>query len=495
MRHIFTLVLVALTSSHLFAQTVGSVAPIEPRVRATRSVSGTKGSQQNGKFVVEDRRSIFYLPADKQVIVYFEWEGTIGNHSFEGRWKNPEGKVVLTSDFQYAATARHFGGYLSLDLGEKFKPGMWSLEVRADGGIAGTHTFQIVAGEKPSNFVADRQPVALAEIYKKALAASASVDVLNAKGESLRTGSAFFIGRGLAVTAFQIIDGASSLRLVPPDGRRVESTQVVAYNRPQDWAVLRVSGDTPPALGPAMPKSWSVGDRCFTFEVSLAGNRTVVDEFITGEHTFPEFGERLNVSSPTWGSAIGSPVLNEYGDVIGVLGGSTHPGKHWEDTGRGVWSMREGSLVTPIDSVRVPTIDAVVFTLEELQRRGIFTPPLSKEQIVLWGGLGSHFELKKGESPVAREPKTEFSHHDGSGEVAIVWDPRFKVRGIVKFQLYDLYNVVVAESSPEKVNGDGRKYLTSKWGFNVSDLKGSEYRVDALMDGATVWRGFFRVVD
>ena len=114
-------------------QTAGGVTAAGPSTRVIRSVAGTKGSQQAGRYVIEDPKTVFHIPGDKEVIVYFEWEGSLGPHHFEGHWKNPEGKVVVVSDFQYEAKQKRFGGYWSLLLSQNTAPGMWALEAIVDG--------------------------------------------------------------------------------------------------------------------------------------------------------------------------------------------------------------------------------------------------------------------------------------------------------------------------------------------------------------------------
>jgi len=87
----------------------GGVAAGEPQFKIVRSLSGPQGEVQNGRFVMQDARDTFYLPADKHVVVYFEWEGPIGTHHLEGFWKNPQGKAVVMSDFNYEAKQKRFG--------------------------------------------------------------------------------------------------------------------------------------------------------------------------------------------------------------------------------------------------------------------------------------------------------------------------------------------------------------------------------------------------
>ena len=79
----------------------GGAVPSGPTFRMVRATSGSKGVERDGRFVIEDPRTQFHAGQDHKVIVYFEWEGTLGPHKFEALWKNPSGKVVVVSDFQF----------------------------------------------------------------------------------------------------------------------------------------------------------------------------------------------------------------------------------------------------------------------------------------------------------------------------------------------------------------------------------------------------------
>jgi hypothetical protein len=131
-------------------QKSGGVAAAEPRFRLIRSVSGTKGSQKGNQYFIEDPRTVFYLPEDKQIIVYFEWEGPLGPHHLEGLWKSPEGKVVVISDFDYESKQKRFAGFWTLPLSETMSPGVWALEAHVDGEVTGSHNFQIAVAPWPA---------------------------------------------------------------------------------------------------------------------------------------------------------------------------------------------------------------------------------------------------------------------------------------------------------------------------------------------------------
>src|SRR5436309_14255732 len=119
-----------------------AVAPAKPALssayRVIRSISGANGHEDNGRYLIDDPRSVFVAGKDAKVTVYFEWEGPMGPHHFEGLWKSPEGKIVLISDFRYEAKAKQFSGYWTMLLSESTPSGEWTLEARIDGELGGS---------------------------------------------------------------------------------------------------------------------------------------------------------------------------------------------------------------------------------------------------------------------------------------------------------------------------------------------------------------------
>ena len=212
----------------------------EPTFRAVRSVSGSKVVEQGGRYAVEDPRTVFYAPADHQIVVYFTWEGPAGAHHFEGLWKNPDGKVAMTSDFDYKPEQPRFGGYFKMLLGDTPATGVWTLEARIDGESAGSHTFQITMTPRPDNLPTApvRRLLSATEIYNHAAAASVLIENINQKGARRTVGTGFFIAPNRLVTAFRsstALPRCASLL----QGTSVEVSEVVARNRRQDWVISR----------------------------------------------------------------------------------------------------------------------------------------------------------------------------------------------------------------------------------------------------------------
>jgi hypothetical protein len=254
--------------------------------RALRSVSGSTGHEANGRFVMDDPRSVFTAGKDAKVIVYFEWEGPLGPHHFEGLWKSPEGKMVLVSDFRYEAKMKRFSGYWTMLLGDSSPSGEWTLDARIDGEFAGSHSFVVTGSPSAATAAARpalRQPLAPPALYKQAIDAAVFVEKLASDGSVLDRSSGFWISNDTVLTAFEALDGASSLRILLPDGTHAATHEVLASNRWQDWALLSV----PRAKGPFLKRAASsvnIGDRCVFLDTGPSGSRLTERHYHRQEH-------------------------------------------------------------------------------------------------------------------------------------------------------------------------------------------------------------------
>ena len=474
--------------------------PAASNYRLVRSVSGTKGQEQGGRYLVDDPRTVFYAPADKQVIVHFTWEGPTGPHHFEALWKNPEGKVVMISDFDYQPDQPRFAAYFRMLLSETPTTGVWAVEARIDGETAGTHNFQIVMAARPENEPPPRRVLSRADLYNLAAAASVLIENIGQNGGRRSVGSGFFIAPGRVLTAFQVVDAAIRLRVVNPEGRLFEVTEVVAWNRRQDWIILKVAVEKVIPLSRAALGSWAVGDRCYTLDVPAEGNRVLIETYLIGKQSPSGAGERLNISENLNWRAMGSPVLNEYGEVLGLIGGNVITGAAFigdpafvSRSFGALGGTQRGALAVPLNLVDESTPNNT--TLEALAKSGQFTPPLVGNQNVLNGTLARSVN-RKGNPPQPIDEKVEFSRRDGQGVVFITWLPREKRKGIPSLRLYDLNNLLISESKDKKrISLSPEKLSYQAWDLRLGDLSPGIYRIDVLLDADTVWRTFFRVVE
>jgi S1-C subfamily serine protease len=471
--------------------------------RVLRSISGPSGNESNGRLIIDDPRTVFHLSQDHKVVVYFEWEGPVGLHKFEGLWKNTEGKVVLVSDFQYTATTKQFSGYWSMLLSGAEMPGIWTLEARIDGESAGSLPFELVAepGSTPAPAPV-RQPLSPADLYKHAADVSVFVDKIDGHGKAVARGSGFYLGDGQILTAFQNIDGAAKLRVIFPDGAATDITQVQSWNRWQDWAVLPVATPKSSGIARATPKSWAVGSVCYYLETSTGSSRIITDCTIVGENTFPRAGERLNITANPGRSAIGSPLINEFGEVIGMVGGSLAPGTDLlgsyllagDTTALGPVGVIRDGLAVPITLIPSASDHATPASLEELASTGQMLPLVTGQDKILFAELALTVQKDQGTiSPM--NARQQFSHQDKKIYAYVTWAPTATFKGTTTMAIYDGDNRALGQTKPLKINLHPGNVTSSMWDIPLETLTSGIYRVDVSLGDDIVWRRFFRVVD
>jgi hypothetical protein len=484
------------------AQKSGAVAPSQPKFTLVRSVLGSKGGEQAGRYVIEDPRTTFYLPADTRVIAYFEWDGPLGVHTMEATWKNPTGKVAATSDFKYEAKQKRFAGYWELLLSDSAPTGIWTVEVTADGESAGAASFQVVSAPKPEIKLNTRRLLEPAELYKKISGAHAIVDLMDKNGVVRRTTSGFLIDDGKLATSFQGIDGATSLRVTLSDGSTTGVKSVAGFDRWQDWALLRL--DSIPKLAALVRSSTApaVGDRCVTVNVTEQGAKNLVDAQVTGIQKFPRKGERLSIASSPTLKSIGSPVVDEYGEVVALTSGVAAPGG-------GMLAVPSGGLIygafpanlmntefvslatTAIAISNVQAADEK--TLEAMWQSNAFIEPLIPAENIGRATIGK--TLRKG-SPYPDVSNEQFQYRtsDKSVFVFISWSPRVKQRGMGTMKVYDADNNIVLQSKPNKMNvSPGDSMTATTWEIPLASIKPGLYRVDVFLDTSPIFRSFFKV--
>ena len=472
---------------------------VEPTFRMIRAVAGTRVVDNAGKVFIEDPRTAFYVPADSQIVVLFTWEGPAGPHHFEGLWKNPAGKVSMTSEFDYAPDQPRFSAYFRMLLAENPPAGIWTLEVRIDSETAGAHNFQIIAAPRPDNVVTISRVLPPAEIYKRALAATVFIENINAKGDRRSVGSGFLLTKDRVVTAFEVIDGATKLRMITPTGQRLDAQEVIAWNRRQDWAILRISSEQTSMLSPAGPNSWAVGDRSYVLDVPSEGSRALIETSIIGKQNLLGGGDRINIGDAVSRRALGSPLLNDRAEVIGIVGGSPIPGSAFFDDQvlfvRNLGGVSRGTLAVPIEFAKESISNSSPTTIESLASSGQFTPPLVGNDDVLSGTLSRNLN-RKIDPPQAIDARTDFSRRDTRAIVLITWLPKQKRKGIPALKLYDLDNRLLNQSTgKKKISVNPQKLSYTSWELSLAELAPGTYRLDVLLDADPVWRTYFRIIE
>src|SRR5262245_53309770 len=145
------------------------------------------------------------------------------------------------------------------------------------------------------------------------------VTAFDPKGNLLRTETGFFVSAdGRFVTTAHAVEGAVNAVAKAADGGIYNVTGIVASSKGSDLAVLQA--DVKPRkllrfLDLNKASELTTGARVAVVGSTLAGNEGAARETTITAQT----SERLEIADATPVSSVGSPIVNENGDVVGIV--------------------------------------------------------------------------------------------------------------------------------------------------------------------------------
>jgi S1-C subfamily serine protease len=465
-----------------------------------RSIVGPLGVLEGDTYTIPQPRSKFTYPTDRQVVIYFEWDAPPAKYQLAGVWKRPDGKLASISDIAMETHTRKLQAYWTFDLSAGMPGGVWQLDVRINGLPAASQAFEVAvpapAAPPPPPPVAPPppSPLTLDQIYRFA-PSIVWVYKLDSTGRRFDTASGFVSANGEITTAFQSIDGAANVEIAFADGQRRPITGVRVHSRLQDWAVLTVDTGSAPPLKPAPPTyAVPIGERMVHFSVENDA-RAIAGIDVVGRTQSPAFGDRWPLQPPTSPAAVGGPLLNPFGEVIGIIGGSTTPGVRALDRANGLssWFLHSKSGVAATPLPARPPASAAALPLADLHAANALTPYYQPDPDITSGGIVREVAKDPNRQPVVQEG-LEISSKESSFAVFANWNPRIKIRqAAIQVALYDAANVRRATGETKRANmpagSIGRTIVT----FAPTQLLPGPYRADILLAGRVVWRGFFSI--
>jgi S1-C subfamily serine protease len=460
-------------------------APQPTPLRVLNIVAGPSGSESKGIFVLNEQRSVFNRADDREVIVYFQWEGTPGTHKLAAHWRSPDGSLSSTSTFDYNAQDRRFGAYWRQTLSPSMPLGTWSIEAAVDGQPAGRFTFEITDTKLQPAVV--KTPLTQAELYDRLNHVFVVLRRSTSVGRELEPPAAVAGAQGRIFTSMAAVDEADRI-VANFSGSSREVTTLVAWNRAQDWAVLEGSAATDQPLPVASPTATRVGDRCFSMEGGATGGRVLVDGNITGEGGRTSAVPTLLVTFLNGTGTPGAPLLNEFGELIGIVGGSNVPGASRMMHLIRFRSELKGVPIVPFTLVRARE-DAAPVALAELRARGVLVPSLEGEEHIVSGGFAR--SIKKTPMIIPSDQREEFSVTEKTFVAFVNWNPQQRLKGETALFVFDSTNRVIAQSKVAKA--DMRKGQPALTVWELAVPSPGTYRADVVLNGKPVWRGFVRI--
>jgi serine protease DegS len=141
---------------------------------------------------------------------------------------------------------------------------------------------------------------------------------------------------GIVLTLYRLVNGATGVTVVPPDGRILPAT-IVALDPLTNLAVVQVKEARLPAVQLGRSGDLKVGDALIALGGSVAGD-VVGTVRATGSATG---GDLVTDALPTGERRTGFPLLNVRGEAVGLV-------TYWSEPGSGVAL----NFAVPIDRAR-----------------------------------------------------------------------------------------------------------------------------------------------
>jgi hypothetical protein len=195
--------------------------------------------------------------------------------------------------------------------------------------------------------------------------------------------------------------------------------------------------------------------------------------------------------------SVGGPILDDFGDVVGMLGSLLLPGPGDSPSSgippSGGLESIAAALAVPTDLVRIPPPDQPSSTLADLAGKGLFILPLKAQNQVGYGALALALD-SKGPQAWPTDTRNRFSHSDGKMMVFIDWMPKAKYKGVATLRFYDVNIKELAQSQPLNVNIRPGQFTSTSWTVPLVSFPAGTYRADVYLGDAPAWREFFRVI-
>jgi len=458
--------------------------------RLIRSQSGPSGRVTESGFVFDEIRNRFVYPQDKTLTVSFEWEFVPGDHVLTATWRMPDGRVASVSpDVKLQTTTADLACLWVFQISPGKAPGTWTVEIRINGQPAGSHAFELAGVDSSDDrFTLDR-------VFRVYAPSMVRVHRFDAVGRRVDTTNGFVLATGAVATAFQSIDMASLLEVEFADGRRVRSSEVLAFSRLGDWAVIKADTAAIKPIPRGDAHAVPVGGRLALFAVD-AGNQLIAAVDVGAVSAQSGYAPRIRFSPAASPEAFGGPLIDEKGTAVGILGGSLTPGTRVDqrtlEQHPWMWRHREAAgAATVIADVSVNLPDSGT-GLATLSAAGELTAPLAM-MIELTGG-GITTQLPKNPNDRSLPEVTRFSARDDPQIVVYTyWLKRGQLsRGELSFAVLDAANRIRGSAKPQKVTLRDTEQRFA-FMFPPRELAPGYYRLEVRWNNTPVWRAYVLV--
>lgn len=169
-------------------------------------------------------------------------------------------------------------------------------------------TADAAAVSKPKELTAE-------QVYEKCSKATVEI-VAEIAGDKYNLGSGFFIDSGEVVTNFHVVAGADRIQVTTSDKKTYEVEQVLGYDEKIDLAILKVNSQNESLK--ESKEGIKTGETIYILGSPLGLTGTFADGMVSSPSRKIEDVDYIQVTAPMSPGNSGGPLLNKYGEVMGV---------------------------------------------------------------------------------------------------------------------------------------------------------------------------------
>ena len=172
--------------------------------------------------------------------------------------------------------------------------------------------LHVTVVSKPKN----RKELSAKDVYAKC--GPSTVEILSDYGEDMGQGqgSGFFIGDGMIVTNYHVIEGAESIQVTTYDNKKFDVDRIIGYDKDLDLAVIGVT-----AVNDGLTISRDgafVGENVYALGSPLGLTGTLSNGIVSTASRLFENVDYIQITASISPGNSGGPLLNSYGEVIGI---------------------------------------------------------------------------------------------------------------------------------------------------------------------------------
>ncbi|MEO5857763.1 MAG: trypsin-like peptidase domain-containing protein [Pyrinomonadaceae bacterium] len=159
----------------------------------------------------------------------------------------------------------------------------------------------------------------LPELVKRVKPSSVSIETFNSRGETVSRGSGFFVANDRIITNRHVIERSNRVVITLVDGKKFVAKGVLAVDGEGDLALLQV--DVPSHLARPLPIVARVpqeGESIVVIGNPFGLEGSVSDGIVSAVREISGYGKIIQITAPISPGSSGSPVVNMYGQVVGV---------------------------------------------------------------------------------------------------------------------------------------------------------------------------------